>query len=74
MRGNILEGFIIGTKQCPYEFVINISEKASEGESFENLEYEDWMVQDQILLDWLYNSMEADIVAEVMGFETSKSL
>ena len=32
------------------------------------------MVQDQILLGWLYDSIEVDIAAKVMGSETSKGL
>ena len=35
----------------------------------ENLEYEDRIVKDHILLGWIYNSMEAKVTAEVMGYE-----
>ena len=74
IRGNWLEGYIIGAKQWPFEFVINTTEETLEGEISKSPEFQKWMVQDQILLRWLYNFMEADIAIEVMGIETSKGL
>ena len=73
IRGNRLEGFITGSKKCPPEFITTIEENG-DAEIGENPAYEEWVVQDQILLGWLYNSMEPDLAAEVMGNETSQEL
>ena len=54
--------------------MINTTEETLEGEISKSPEFQKWMVQDQILLRWLYNFMEADIAIEVMGIETSKGL
>lgn len=74
IKGNRLEGYITGSKPCPPEFIKPEKDESDEGELVENPDFEDWMVRDQILLGWLYNSMEPDVASEVMGFETSKSL
>ncbi|KAL5583388.1 hypothetical protein UlMin_015830 [Ulmus minor] len=69
----MLEGFITGAAKCPSQFITT----AEEGDSIgvvENPDYEEWVVQDQILLGWLYNSMEADLATEFMGSETSREL
>ena len=39
-----------------------------------NSDYENWATQDQILLGWLYNSINVEVASEVMGNETSKDL
>ena len=72
IKGNRLEWFITGTKKCPLEFVA--TGKGDDAELSENPEYENWVVQDQILLGWLYNFIEPDLAAEILGNETSKEL
>ncbi|KAK0581835.1 hypothetical protein LWI29_018538 [Acer saccharum] len=74
IRGNRMEGYITGAKKCPPEFIITYLEQEADETLEENLEYEDWIVHDQILLGWLYNSMEPDVAFEVIGNETSKDL
>ncbi|TXG47862.1 hypothetical protein EZV62_027156 [Acer yangbiense] len=74
IRGNRLEGFITGTRKCPPKYVPAIVSEEVSDEAQENPEHEEWVVQDQILLGWLYNSIEPDVVAEAMGSETSKDL
>lgn len=39
-----------------------------------NPEYEAWLVVDQLLLGWLYNSITPEIATQLMGFERSKDL
>ncbi|TXG48382.1 hypothetical protein EZV62_027676 [Acer yangbiense] len=74
IRGNRMEGYITGAKKCPPEFIITDLEQEADETLEENPEYEDWIVHDQILLGWLYNSMEPDVASEVIGSETSKDL
>lgn len=37
-------------------------------EEVPNPTYESWMVVDQLLLGWLYNSMSPEIATQVMGY------
>lgn len=39
-----------------------------------NPKYEAWLVVDQLLLGWLYNSMTLEIATQVMGYEKPKDL
>lgn len=39
-----------------------------------NPPYETWMVTDQLLPDFLYNSMTSDVATQVMGYESAKDL
>ncbi|KAI4331764.1 hypothetical protein L6164_016721 [Bauhinia variegata] len=52
-----LEGCIIGTKACPNQFV------QEGGQQKSNPEFEEWRAQDQLLLDWLFNSMTIEIAS-----------
>ncbi|KAI9187084.1 hypothetical protein LWI28_024205 [Acer negundo] len=64
--GNRLEGFITGARKYPPKFIpATVIEEVTD-EVEENPEHEEWVVQDQILLGWLYNSIKPDVVAEVM--------
>ncbi|KAI9182401.1 hypothetical protein LWI28_024967 [Acer negundo] len=72
IRGNRMERFITGAKQCPPEFTEVTGEEFIETELEDNPDYEEWIVQDQILLGWIYNSIDIDVATELMGYETSK--
>jgi hypothetical protein len=74
IRGNKMEGFITGAKQCPLEFIEVTIEGAIKSELQNNPEYENWVAQDQILLGWIYNSIDIEVASELMGYETSKQL
>ena len=39
-----------------------------------NLDYEEWIVEDQALLGWLRNSMAIDIATQLLHYKTSKEL
>ena len=70
IRENRMEKFITGVKSCPLEFIESYIE-GGESEMKENPEYEDWIVKNHILLGWIYNSTKAEVVAELVGYETS---
>ncbi|KAL5538061.1 hypothetical protein UlMin_042271 [Ulmus minor] len=74
IRGNKMEGFITGAKECPPEFIEVTEEGADEAELKENPEHENWVAQDQVLLGWLYNSIDIEVAFELIGYETSKLL
>lgn len=60
-RGNKLDGFIFGTKQCS-EIFINEGDKEQLKSTFE-----DWTTIDQLLLGWLYNTMIVEVASQVIG-------
>ncbi|EEF39494.1 conserved hypothetical protein [Ricinus communis] len=72
IRGNRMEGRIIGTRKCPLEFVTLVNDE--EETIADNPKYEDWAIHDQILIGWLYNSIEPDVASKIMEYETSKDL
>ena len=74
IRGNKIEGFITGAKECSPEFIEVIEEGADEAELKENPEYENQVAQDQVLLGWLYKSIDIEVASELIGYETSKRL
>ncbi|KAL5543220.1 hypothetical protein UlMin_010930 [Ulmus minor] len=74
IRGNKMEGFITDAKECPPEFIEVTEEGADEAELKENPEHENWVAQDQVLLGWLYNSIDIEVASELIGYETSKLL
>lgn len=74
IRGNKLEGYITGAKPYPPEFTKKSVEGTSQIETIVNTDFEDWVAQDQILLGWLYNSIETNVAAELIGYTTSKQL
>lgn len=51
IRGNKLEGFILGTKQRPDMFICENDEEKL------NLAFEGWSTVDKLLLGWLYNTI-----------------
>lgn len=39
-----------------------------------NPQYESWLVVDQLILGWLYNSMTTEVATQVMGYENAEDL
>ncbi|KAF4376042.1 hypothetical protein G4B88_029406 [Cannabis sativa] len=73
VRGHRLDGYLKGTKVKPIEFLPTDSSTGEESVTV-NPEFEIWIVNDQLLLGWLYGSMTESIATEVMGCESSSSL
>uniref|UniRef100_A0A803PTK8 GAG-pre-integrase domain-containing protein n=1 Tax=Cannabis sativa TaxID=3483 RepID=A0A803PTK8_CANSA len=73
VRGHRLDGYLNGTRVRPVEF---LPADASLGEDATviNPEFESWIVNDELLLGWLYGSMTESIATEVMGCDSSTSL
>lgn len=68
IRGNKLDGYLLGTKLCPEVFII---------EGFEqkiNPAFEEWVTMDQLLLGWLSNTMSVGVTSQVLGCKTSQEL
>lgn len=74
IRGNKLEGYTTGAKASPPEYTERIVEGSNEVETTVNPEFEDWFAHDQMLLGWLYNSIEMSVASELMGHSISKLL
>jgi len=69
IRGCKLDGYMLGTKECPEQFVTSTDKTKNI-----NPNYEDWQAHDQALLGWLINSMTIDIATQLLHCETSKQL
>ena len=69
-----MEGFITGTKECPLEFIEVTEKVADEVELNDKPKYKNWVAYDQILLGWLYNSIDIEVAFELIRYETSKLL
>ncbi|MCI16097.1 glutamate receptor 3.6, partial [Trifolium medium] len=69
IRGARLDGYMLGKKECPEEFII-----AADSSKKFNPEFEDWQAYDQQLLGWLRNSMTIGIATQLLHCETSKQL
>ncbi|KAF1859044.1 hypothetical protein Lal_00000868 [Lupinus albus] len=67
--GARLDGYMLGKKECPEEFII-----AADSTRKSNPDFEDWQAYDQQILGWLMNSMTADIATQLLHCETSKQL
>ncbi|XP_062101887.1 uncharacterized protein LOC133808894 [Humulus lupulus] len=74
VRGHRLHGYLNGTKMCPSEFIPVTGEAKYEGELETNPEYEQWIINDQLLMGWLYSSMTEGIATEVMGSTSAAGL
>lgn len=74
IRGNKLEGYITGAKICAPEFTEETKQRIEYVQVTTNLEFEDWFAQDQMLLGWIYNTIEPVVASELMGYETSQQL
>ena len=69
IRGCKLDGYLLGTKECPQEFITTVNSNKTKNPSFE-----EWVADDQMLLGWLLNSMTTNIVTQLMHCENSKQL
>ncbi|GAU35703.1 hypothetical protein TSUD_258780 [Trifolium subterraneum] len=69
IRGCKYDGYMLGTKQCPNQFLTS-----TDNTNKINPDFEDWQANDQALLGWLMNSMTVDIATQVLHCETSKQL
>uniref|UniRef100_A0A803QE43 Uncharacterized protein n=1 Tax=Cannabis sativa TaxID=3483 RepID=A0A803QE43_CANSA len=59
---------------CPPQFILITGEAKYEGELEINPEYEQWIINDQLLMGWLYRSMIEGVATEVMGSTTVAGL
>ncbi|GAU51268.1 hypothetical protein TSUD_412550 [Trifolium subterraneum] len=69
IRGCKLDGYILGTTECPEQFVTSADKSKKV-----NPDFGDWIANDQALLGWLMNSMAIDIATQLLHCETSKQL
>ncbi|GAU17915.1 hypothetical protein TSUD_330400, partial [Trifolium subterraneum] len=69
IRGARLDGYMLGKKECPEEFIT-----AADSSKKFNPEFEDWQAYDQQLLGWLRNSMTVGIATQLLHCETSMQL
>ena len=60
---------MIGSKECPQEFIIVVDSSKTKNPSFE-----EWVTDDKMLLGWLLNSMTTDVATQLMHYEISKQL
>uniref|UniRef100_A0A803NZ12 Integrase catalytic domain-containing protein n=1 Tax=Cannabis sativa TaxID=3483 RepID=A0A803NZ12_CANSA len=74
VRGHRLDGFLNGTKPCPLEFFPTGKNEEGVEMIAVNPEFEHWIINDQLLMGWLYNSMTETIATEVMGSTTAAEL
>uniref|UniRef100_A0A803PAZ4 Reverse transcriptase Ty1/copia-type domain-containing protein n=1 Tax=Cannabis sativa TaxID=3483 RepID=A0A803PAZ4_CANSA len=74
IRGHRLEGFINGQRTPPKEFIISGIPKTPEYKVTTNPDFENWLVHDQLGMEWLYGSMTEGIASEVMGCQLAFAL
>uniref|UniRef100_A0A803Q6A2 Integrase catalytic domain-containing protein n=1 Tax=Cannabis sativa TaxID=3483 RepID=A0A803Q6A2_CANSA len=76
VRGHRLDGYLKGTLPRPQEYnSVTTNVDGSESVTDEiNPAFEQWIVNDQLLLGWPYGSMTKGIASEVMGCDSSSSL
>ncbi|KAL5570881.1 hypothetical protein UlMin_020478 [Ulmus minor] len=79
IRNHKLEGYILGTKPCPPEF-IRSTPGAGTAEATTNFRvgrdpgYKQWVADDQMLRGWLLNSLTKDVEVQVIGLDTSREV
>lgn len=76
IKGHNLEGYLLGTKECPPEFIATQT-TVRQGEAVEliqNPEFLKWSSSDKLLMGWMYSSMTSDIAMKVMGCTSSNKL
>ncbi|XP_060969652.1 uncharacterized protein LOC133036898 [Cannabis sativa] len=75
VRGHRLDGYLTGGRSRPAEYISAPSVEGEPGTTSEmNSEFEQWIVNDQLLMGWLYGSMTESIATEVMGCSSSADL
>ncbi|KAI5421851.1 hypothetical protein KIW84_045334 [Lathyrus oleraceus] len=73
IRGCKLDGYMLGTKLCPAEFITKVDANALTIKQL-NPTYEDGQACDQQLLSWLKNFMTQDLATQLLHCENSKKL
>ncbi|TXG69253.1 hypothetical protein EZV62_004188 [Acer yangbiense] len=83
IKGHRLDGHLYSTRPCPPEFLPSpttpgvpspTTPGVSDSGSCSNPEYEKWLVNDQLLMGWLYSSMTENVALSVMGSTTAAGL
>ncbi|KAK9184805.1 hypothetical protein WN943_025156 [Citrus x changshan-huyou] len=79
IKGNGLEGFINGDRECPEQFLSYGNNNGAEvltefGSRSINPEFVAWMKTDQLLLSWMMSSIQQNLLATVIDSTTSKQL
>ncbi|KAK0605463.1 hypothetical protein LWI29_027163 [Acer saccharum] len=76
IKGHRLDGYLFGTRPCPPEFIpTEITAQGATGFGLRlNPNYEQWVVNDHLLMGWLYGSMTESVATQVMGCSTSANL
>nr|KYP31890.1 hypothetical protein KK1_047566 [Cajanus cajan] len=69
VKGCRLDGHMLGTKECPEEFIASADSSKKPNPAFEN-----WQAHDSQLLGWLMNSMTIEMATQLLHCETSKQL
>jgi len=69
VKGCRLDGHMLGTKECPEEFIV-----FADSSKKPNPAFGDWQAHDSQLLGWLMNSMIVEIATQLLHCETSKQL
>ncbi|KAI5384258.1 hypothetical protein KIW84_071318 [Lathyrus oleraceus] len=69
IMGCKLDGYMLGKKECPQEFII-----VADSSKTKNPSFEEWVTDDQMLLGWLLNSITTDIATQLMHYESSKKI
>uniref|UniRef100_A0A803QD97 Retrovirus-related Pol polyprotein from transposon TNT 1-94-like beta-barrel domain-containing protein n=1 Tax=Cannabis sativa TaxID=3483 RepID=A0A803QD97_CANSA len=74
-RGHRLDGYLTGARTMPDEYLPAPDAEGQPGIAPEiNPEFEPWIVNDQLLMGWLYGSMTEGIATEIMGCSSSAEL
>ncbi|KAL5567291.1 hypothetical protein UlMin_030455 [Ulmus minor] len=73
IRGHKLDAYLLGSLPCPPKLIP--AEPTTQGEAGIGLklnpEYKQWVVNNQLLMSWLYESMNESVITQVMGCSTS---
>lgn len=79
IKGNGLEGFITGANQCPDQYCNQINEASSSTNAgsnsrTENPAFATWIRTDQLLLSWMFSSIQENLLTSVIHCVSSKEL
>lgn len=79
IKGNGLESFITGANQCPYQYITQIGAASSSsttgsGSRVENPTFTIWIKTDQLLLSWMFSSIQENLLAAVIPCVSSQKL
>lgn len=79
IKGNGLEGFITGTNECPdqYHNQSNEASSSAQGDSrskTENPSFAAWIRADQLLLGWMFSSIQENLLTSVIHCVSSQEL